>query len=75
MCKIFGHRDRSCHTFLGIDLSFFLKEMFEELIAVPPPKKKKPKRMVPSSPDPQVHCHHLDLVFCSKQRNVIIIVW
>lgn len=43
MCKIFVHRDRSFHTFLGIDLSFFLNELFEELIAVPTTQKKKQK--------------------------------
>lgn len=43
MWKIFGHCDRNCHTWLGIDLSCFLKEMFEELRAVPPPHQKKKK--------------------------------
>lgn len=44
MWKIFGHCDRNCHTWLGIDLSCFLKEMFEELIAVPPPHTKKKQK-------------------------------
>lgn len=75
MCQIFGHSDRNCHAWMRIDLGFFVKEMFEELIAVTPPPPPKKTKMVSSSPDPQVHCYHLSLVFCSKQRNVIIIVW
>lgn len=79
LSDISGQCDRNCQAQLEIDLSIFLKEDFDDfrvrLLRQQDPPPQKISMMVPSSPDPQVHCHHLGLFFCSKQRNVIIVVW